>query len=278
MMCRKSFSCEHAGVWWHKHGPLKSSITRNSTEWIFKIKVERCFGERRWSSRSGQQGVNNPSFLPHLREISSMLERNLWSRSAHIQRHSGREPHRRVFWHPKNDRRRTHLGRKSIVETAVNKEEQVKKNQKKNTTTTTTWRCCWASSIWAADASTPAEFTAEPRAASDAMDLKVRCLLLLFTFHVQEGYTGNGEANPGSNRLFQVFFSLESIDVLYAYTHLSFFFSIIWIHVFSPQLLLVFHILFISSLNSLITECSACHLLIFGSLGCLFMLNLQDMW
>lgn len=67
----------------------------------------------------------------------------------------------------------------------------------------------------------------EPRAASDAMDLKVRCLLLLFTFHVQEGYTGNGEANPGSNRLFQVFFFffLESIDVLYAYTHLSSFFS-----------------------------------------------------
>lgn len=145
MMCRKSFWCEHAGVWWHKHGlrckhfanikkkmrPFKSSITRNSTGRIFKINVERCFGERRWSSRSGQQGVNNPSFLPHLREISSMLERNLWSRSAHIQRHSGREPHRHVFWHPRNDRRRTHLGRKSIVDTAVNKEEQVKKTKNK---------------------------------------------------------------------------------------------------------------------------------------------------
>lgn len=210
--------------------PFKSSITRNSTEWLFKIKVERCFGERRWSSRSGQQGVNNPSFLPHLREISSMLERNLWSRSAHIQRHSGREPHRRVFWHPKNDRRRTHLGRKSIVETAVNKEEQVKNK------TTTTWRCCWASAIWAADASTPAEFTVEPRAASDAMDLKVRCLLLLFTFHVQEGYTGNGEANPGSNRLFQVFFS-PWIHRCYIRLHASLCFfspSIIWIHVFFP--------------------------------------------
>lgn len=31
----------------------------------------------------------------------------------------------------KNDRRRTHLGRKSIVETAVNKEEQVKKQNLK---------------------------------------------------------------------------------------------------------------------------------------------------
>lgn len=150
-----------------------------------------------------------------------MLERNLWSRSAHIQRHSGREPHRHVFWHPRNDRRRTHLGRKSIVDTAVNKEEQVKKNKKQ----TTTWRCCWASSIWAADASTPAEFTVEPRGASDAMDLKVRCLLLLFTFHVQEGYTGNGEANPGSNRLFQVFFFPLNPSMFYTPTRTSLFFS-----------------------------------------------------
>lgn len=58
---------------------------------------------------------------------------------------------------------------------------------------------------------------------------------------------------------FRYFFPLESIDVLYAYTHLSVYLN----SRFFPQLLLVFHILFISSLNSLITECSGCHLLTF---------------
>lgn len=286
MMCRKSFWCEHAGVWlqtFRKHkncahwkviilqgiqrsGYLKSTLSGVSVRGgDLLAQASRGLIIPHFSRTSAKFPVClNATFAVALCTSSATLGEN---RTGAFSGPPHPPPKKE-----KNDRRRTHLGRKSIVETAVNKEEQVKQKQK-----TKTWRCCWASSIWAADASTPAEFTVEPRAASDAMDLKVRCLLLLFTFHVQEGYTGNGKADPGSNRLFQVFFPWIRRCFIRLQASHYFFLSIIWIHVFS-QLLLDFDILFISSLNSLITECSGCHLLLFGSLGCLFMLNLQDMW
>lgn len=157
--------------------------------------MHRCFCKGRCSPRSGQQGVNNPSFLLHLREISRTLELNLleslcarpvplWERSAQA----------RLLGTP--EATEAHLGWSSIVEAAVNKEEQVK------TPEMLLCECELLLSRWRLDSGWVHRGA---RTASDAMDLKVRCLLLLFTFHVQEGDTGNSEADLGLNRLFQVF-------------------------------------------------------------------------
>lgn len=89
------------------------------------MNVHRCFGEGRSTPRSGQQGVNNPSSLLHLHEISRTLERNLleslcarpvslWERSAQARLLGTTEA------------TEAHLGCSSIVKAAVNKEEKVK--------------------------------------------------------------------------------------------------------------------------------------------------------
>lgn len=159
-------------------------------------------------SSNSRAGVNNPSFLPQLGGNSPRNFQYAWTQpweplSAHPAQLSERTA--RISSPSNNtwcvlDSRVLHLASLSLAA------EQILNCGR--------WRgiCCMLCAPRCTSCRCPADNLTPPAGwvhrgapvTSDTMELKVWCVLLFFTFYVQEGLTRNYEADLGSKLLLQV--------------------------------------------------------------------------